>query len=115
MNSLFRRYRQQARERGREFTLTKAQFENEIVKPCFYCGVKPTIPIWALRATGSKGYPTWNGVPECNGLDRKDNLKGYVLGNVTACCATCNIAKHTMSSAEFIGWARKVVEHQDRL
>jgi hypothetical protein len=111
MNSLFRRYRQQARERCREFTLTREQFEVEIAKPCSYCGVEPTIPHWALRAIGPKGYPTWNGVPKCNGLDRKDSNKGYAPGNVTACCVTCNIAKHTMTHEEFISWARRVVEH----
>lgn len=40
-----------------------------------------------------------------NGIDRVDNDKGYVPGNVSPCCWVCNIAKGTMSLDE---WAEMV-------
>ena len=115
VNSLFSRYRQQAKERRREFTLTKEQFEAEITKPCFYCGAKPVIPVWAQNSTGWKGYSTWNGVVPCNGLDRVDNAVGYIRSNIVAACATCNMAKTDMQVQEFVDWARRLVEWQSRL
>ena len=29
-----------------------------------------------------------------NGIDRIDNNKGYFIGNINSCCATCNYLKN---------------------
>lgn len=45
-----------------------------IAKPCHYCGED---------TSQAKGC----------GLDRLDNSKGYILGNVVSCCAICNTGR----------------------
>lgn len=52
-------------------------------KPCYLCGVKP--------AAGE----VW-------GLDRVDNDEGYIKGNITTCCGTCNYAKHHFPLVHFL-------------
>jgi hypothetical protein len=61
-------------ERGKAFTITKAEWQTEIAKPCHYCG---------MENDSSCGV----------GLDRLDNTLGYVSGNVVSCCIDCNIAR----------------------
>lgn len=78
--------------RGLEFTLTKEEFMLFWHKPCYYC----------------------DGAIETVGLDRVDNSKGYVLGNVVSCCKRCNFSKHTMGRDEFINHCGKVAEKAAR-
>lgn len=47
---------------------------------CYYC----------------KGHITGTGA----GLDRLDSFKGYVTGNVVACCLECNVVKSNLLTAE---------------
>ena len=46
-----------------------------------------------------------------NGIDRVDNDKGYVRGNIVPCCTNCNIAKNTFLITEFEEWINRVYEH----
>jgi hypothetical protein len=62
-----------AKKRNLEWTLTKEVFIELRLLPCTYCG-------GTLPEAGS-------------GLDRKDNLKGYISGNVVPCCFRCNYMK----------------------
>jgi hypothetical protein len=67
----FKYYRDKARERNLEFSLTFDEFNIFWQKPCHYCGFDiSTI-----------------------GLDRKDNNLGYTIKNVVSCCCECNTAK----------------------
>lgn len=86
-NARFGAYRNDARQRnGIEFAITKDEFMLFWQKPCFYCGdIVATI-----------------------GLDRVDNSRGYVLGNVVSCCKTCNFSKHALGRDEFIAHCEKV-------
>lgn len=59
-----------ARRRGLGWNISKSDYEEIISRRCEYCdGV--------LNPYGS-------------GLDRIDNSKGYVIGNVVPCCKKCN-------------------------
>lgn len=105
VNTWFGRCRATARNRSLEFTLTLAYFEATVVLPCYYCGGKPK-PRKALqhspRVADSK--------TAFNGLDRRDNDKGYVRGNVVPCCWVCNRAKSTMTVEEFNEWLDGLVK-----
>ena len=37
-----------------------------------------------------------------NGIDRVDNLMGYTLNNVVACCKNCNTMKKDLNKEEFL-------------
>lgn len=103
MNLLLRNYRNAANRRGLEFSLTYEQFEDLVQRNCFYCGVRPQTILKAKWLDGTFTY---------NGIDRLDNARGYVEGNVAACCGTCNRAKRTMSVDEFLSWVDRVYEHK---
>jgi hypothetical protein len=72
-----------ARQAGHEFTLTLFEFKKIVSrKNCFYTGVEMLKPI-------GKGSNEWNDLT----LDRVDNSKGYVPGNVVACIKSANSIK----------------------
>lgn len=84
----FALYRRTAKSRGLAFELTMDQFMSFWGKPCFYTG-RPIASI---------------------GLDRVDNAKGYVMGNVVPCCLAANKAKMQMSHDEFVNLCAEVVK-----
>jgi hypothetical protein len=47
-----------------------------------------------------------------NGIDRMDNTKGYVLGNIVSCCTECNYVKRDKPFGEWMQWLDRVVEHR---
>jgi len=78
MKRLFKRYIKQCARRNVFWNLTLEQFKEITSNPCTYCGIPP------LQITRSYKY---------NGIDRKNNKKGYEPENVTACCGQCNRIK----------------------
>lgn len=84
-----------ATARGQAFDLTVDQVWELSQKRCTYCDVPPS------NKTTLHGQ-------HYNGLDRRDNTKGYFIDNVTPCCKTCNIAKGTMTVREFREWSIRV-------
>lgn len=102
-NYLFAGYKRGATVRGYEWLITKDQFYKLIHQPCYYCGKRPeespvTFSCWKKR----KSIPY-------NGLDRKDNNKGYFLGNIVTACKICNLAKHNQTQEAFENWIRRVI------
>lgn len=85
----FTSYKNAAKIRGHVFRIPLYLFRILRSLPCFYCGVE------------SAGM----------GLDRFDNSKGYILGNVVACCAPCNRMKHAYTAMFFVEQCRKVVRN----
>jgi len=67
-------------KRDLDFKISYADFLTFKDKPCTYCGEPIKTQI---------------------GLDRVDNNKGYVLGNIVSCCGTCNMMKGRFSFKEF--------------
>lgn len=61
---------------GHEWNISLSDFTELISKRCYYCEGK-------IAEVGS-------------GLDRMDNSKGYVYGNVVPCCRDCNLMKNSL-------------------
>lgn len=91
-NVLIKGYAAKARIRGLVFTLSQDQFYALVVSTCAYCGA---IPSRMDRLPRRFGYF------QHGGIDRIDNAKGYVLGNVVPCCGQCNTAKSDLTADEF--------------
>jgi len=106
-NSLFAKYKHGAKKRNYAFTITKAEFKALTQRLCYYCGCPPCLI--AKKAAGSVGDFVYNGA------DRADNTRGYELNNVVPCCKNCQFAKRTLTVQEFINWATRLVEHQNKL
>lgn len=82
-------YRNKAKSRGIDWTLTMEEFSGFWQNPCSYCGDKiDTI-----------------------GLDRVNNQAGYSAGNIVSCCIKCNIAKNDMGLSEFQEWLGRIAQH----
>lgn len=77
----FDSYRSRCKSKNIKFSLTFAQFDYLVRKPCHYCGYKSDTKI--------------------NGIDRVDPKRGYSPVNCTSCCWTCNRAKSDMSYSDF--------------
>ena len=80
-------YRNNAAQRGIEFTLTPEQFSSFWQQACSYCAAEIKLV----------------------GLDRVDNKRGYESGNVVSCCSPCNYMKREMTREAFIEHCRRVV------
>lgn len=92
--SLLAGMRAGARLRGVEWRLSIEDVARLTSLPCSYCGGGPA----NLRG-GARGRSR-----RYSGIDRLDNERGYVPGNVTPCCWICNRAKGSLSVKEFLAW-----------
>ena len=95
--------RRGALSRGLAFELTHAEVLQIIKQPCHWCG----------DSNGNKltGHDLPNGRPGCNGIDRLDNAKGYIAGNVVPCCWPCNRMKGQLSETAFLERCRLIIAH----
>jgi hypothetical protein len=66
---------------------------------CHYCGIPPA-PVGKGKCVYIR-----------NGIDRVDNDKGYISGNVVSCCSVCNIAKRIRTQEEFEAWIIRAAAH----
>jgi len=87
----WRSIRTGARKRNIEWAFTDPEVLRKFYDtPCHYCGGE---------------------VEACLGLDRVDNDKGYVAGNVVQCCAMCNRMKSSHSVDEWTAHMERVLNH----
>lgn len=86
----YKSYRRNANHRNLEFSITFDQFSDVVSKPCVYCG---------------------SAADPFNGIDRKDNTRGYTSDNLNPCCTVCNRIKLTISDDELKCHIRKMYNH----
>ena len=101
-NGVLYTYKKRAREWGRDFSLSKDEFRELIVKNCNYCLQPPST--LASRSNRSTTFLY-------NGLDRIDTNKGYSLDNVVTCCFQCNMMKSDYTTEEFLNKVRLIYEN----
>jgi hypothetical protein len=104
VNHLYRRYKDNAKNRDLEFDLSISNFRKFIFDNCFYCG-SPPAPCSLKRKFSENN---------ANGIDRKDNVCGYILENSITCCFICNRAKNSMDYEDFISWLDQIVSHRKK-
>jgi len=63
--------------------LTFTEYTNLLMQGCYYCSK-------SLYGDGQSG----------SGLDRIDNKKGYLRGNVLPCCKDCNRGRNVVFTVE---------------
>ena len=61
-----------------------------VKKSCMWCGASPK------EANGM-------------GIDRIDNEKGHVTGNLEPCCSGCNMARGSRTHEEFKSWLARII------
>lgn len=103
-NDLYYKYKESAKHRNLEFSISKEEFENITQQKCHYCGINPL----QIRVDRHKKL---NGDYIHNGVDRIDSSMGYIQDNVVACCKICNYAKRNMSKEDFMVWVKRIYEY----
>lgn len=93
-------YQRNARRMNRDFSLSIEECVKLFTSPCEYCGHPPS-----RKAPGRWRMFLYTGI------DRADQSSGYVTDNAVPCCTTCNFAKRTMTTDEFLSWADRVHRH----
>jgi hypothetical protein len=82
-------YIRNAKNRNIECSLEIDDVKELWQKPCVYCGS----PIKTI------------------GIDRIDNSKGYVKGNIASCCQLCNWMKRELTVDKFIDHIKRVINY----
>ncbi len=95
LNDLYVRYKRGSLRRGYEFELSINEFKTIISQNCNYCGIEP-------KQIHNKKGMRYELI--YNGIDRKNNDKGYILDNCVPCCKFCNFAKSKFDLNEFNEW-----------
>lgn len=95
--NLYRRYKDNAKTYNRTFELTEEEFKQLTSSNCFYCDIKPhkKAQFYYHKKTKVEHYIY-------NGIDRKDNNKGYTLENSLPCCFSCNEMKKASTFENFV-------------
>ena len=94
-----------AKRRGYEYGLSFDEFKDIVSKPCYWCGIQPS-----MKNPKGERMPT---LPApAHGIDRIDNSIGYVYNNCVASCQTCNTAKNSNTSEQFLNWIKRIHKHQ---
>ncbi len=101
-NELYGGYKHDALARNLAFEIDRDTFRSLIKSNCTYCGA---VPAQIFKRDLALPY---------NGVDRVDNSLGYVTGNVTPCCGSCNSRKRTDSVEDFLAWVDRVYKHNHR-
>jgi hypothetical protein len=91
-NHLMGLYMAGAERRSLVFKITLEDFIRLTSGNCYYCRMIPSS--WH-RTTATTGYLY-------NGIDRRDNSRGYELDNCVSCCTICNRMKMALGEKEFI-------------
>lgn len=98
-HSLWFDYNRRSKQKNMDFTLTKSEFETLIISNCYYCNQEPS----------KRNLRNYKNVL-VNGIDRKDNLKGYTLDNCVPCCSNCNTIKMCLSEDQFIEKIKQIIK-----
>lgn len=109
LHDMVNRYKNSAKKRGYDFTLTLDVFEHLAKSNCFYCGAAPGNT--SLSSNFYKRQKAGILIRErylFNGIDRIDNGVGYTAANARASCKACNYAKGKLSAPEFFELCSRV-------
>lgn len=108
MRTVIKAYRQGAKKKGLKFELSESECEIIFSQRCHYCGASPSNRV-------DPKLNILNGEFVYNGIDRKDNAKGYCVENVLPCCFQCNRAKGQMGYEKFIDWIFRCSSHLSQI
>lgn len=94
-------YKRSAAYKSKVWGLTDKEATDLFQLPCAYC---KRISTRIHKYNGNSEYM------HLNGIDRIDNAKGYLPGNVNPCCRDCNRAKTNRTMEEFSAWVLRLKE-----
>lgn len=95
LKGAYRSVRFVAQRRHLKFEMTFDRYLELVFLPCYICGAPP-------QNVARKKFSRYFDKPtlvefRIQGIDRVDNTKGYVKGNIEPCCHRCNQVKSSLS------------------
>ena len=93
-------YKRDAKRRGLSWSISDNHAFYLFQTDCNYCG---TLPSNIVESGGIKYM--------YNGIDRKNNNKGYTYKNSVSCCWKCNRMKAASSDKEFLVHMKKIYDY----
>lgn len=116
--NLYRGYQRHAKRKEVQWKLSEAQFHKLTKGVCHYCGIEPSQVHrnnCGVRIAYGKRYRPSKSKPYVyNGIDRKNNDKGYTINNSVSCCWVCNKRKSAASYGDFMSWIKRIGNFQRR-
>ena len=108
--AMYKMYSYAAERRGLLFKLTFKKFQQLTSENCYYCGALPSKK--ALTSQQKRNGITQERAISVNGVDRKDNVVGYVSNNCVPCCAPCNFMKQDLTEEQFLNRISSIYEYR---
>jgi len=102
LNSLISTYKQNAKQKGISFELSREKCIELFQENCYFCG-KP--PSKIHKKHNVKGGYTYSSI------DRIDSSLGYTVNNVASCCTECNMLKLNRNNEEFLLHIKQIYEY----
>jgi homoserine trans-succinylase len=99
---ILRNYKNTAKRKKLEFSLSLDDFKKLIFDNCIYCGSPPK----ESKFSGVSKKNKKDIFISYNGVDRINNNLGYVKENCVSSCHFCNGAKSDHSLKEFQDWIK---------
>lgn len=99
----FKMIKKGARERNILFEITKEDYQKIAFSSCVFCG---------KLDTKTFKYNNSFFVKNINGIDRINNLKGYINENIQSCCYRCNQLKGTFEEKEFLDYIMGILKYR---
>lgn len=93
LNVVISYYKSNAKKRNVEYSLSKEEAKNLFKSKCHYCNKEPENLMIKRKSYCRLIY---------NGIDRKNNDKGYTTQNCVTCCKDCNYLKNKRNYEEFL-------------
>lgn len=104
INRVFCLYKRKAKERSKEFSITREELGELVKQNCFYCGNPPENEI--KRQKTKKTQIVYSGI------DRFNPDIGYTKENCVPCCYYCNHSKLDLSFDQWKEHLRKIYNFQ---
>lgn len=89
-NAKYYRFISESKSRDINNEISEQIYNLTISQPCTYC-----------KNNFTEG---------CRGIDRINSEIGYVLGNITPCCYTCNLLKNTLNKDDFMKHLKRIYD-----
>lgn len=101
-------------KRKLDWKLSKYEFLELIYGNCNYCGEPPSRLCNPVQWSGLAQKTSDAAWIIRNGIDRVDNLKGYIKDNSVPCCTKCNLMKTNSSLEDFKEHIKKIYLHLNK-
>lgn len=105
INRVFGSYKRHAKDRSKEFSISREKFGELLAGSCHYCGREPENELKRMKSKLLQIH--------YSGIDRYNPDLGYTNENCVSCCYYCNHAKLDLTFDEWKSHLKKIWAYQE--